>query len=176
MNPDLPLYERDPDAWRAYLAEGNAAQPRKRVSADVILRDPDNRLLLVDPSYKPDWDLPGGMAEANEPPHETVRRELAEELGLDLHPGPLLCIDWVAPHDPWDDLLAFVFDGGQLTRQQVAALSPRDGELVAYEFCTIEQAHRRLRPYIARRLTAALDAQNTGRVQYLVNGYPLTAS
>ncbi len=70
VNADAPLYERDPQAWRAYLAEGNAKQPRKRVSADVILRDHAGRILLVDPQYKPDWDTPGGMAEANEPPHE----------------------------------------------------------------------------------------------------------
>jgi hypothetical protein len=51
----------------AYLAEGNAKQARKRVSADAIVRDSSGRILLVDPIYKPDWDMPGGMAEANEP-------------------------------------------------------------------------------------------------------------
>ncbi|TMK43506.1 MAG: NUDIX hydrolase, partial [Actinobacteria bacterium] len=64
MTSEAPLYERDPGAWEAYLAEGNAKQARKRVGADVILRDRAGRLLLVDPRYKPDWDLPGGMAEA----------------------------------------------------------------------------------------------------------------
>ena len=49
MTPEVPLYERDPDAWEAYLAEGNAKQARKRVGADVILRDGAGRLLLVDP-------------------------------------------------------------------------------------------------------------------------------
>ena len=112
---DAPLYERDPEAWRAHLAEGNAKQPRKRVSADVLLRDHAERILLVDPKYKPDWDTPGGMAEANEPPHLTVQRELKEELGLDIIAGALLVVDWVSPHGPWDDLLAFIFDGGELS-------------------------------------------------------------
>ena len=84
MSSDRALYERDPEAWNAHLAEGNAKQARKRVSADVILRDALGRILLVDPKYKPDWDLPGGMAEANEPPADAVRRELREELGFDL--------------------------------------------------------------------------------------------
>ena len=92
MSSEAPLYERDPEAWNAYLAEGNAKQARKRVSADVILRDAHGRILLVDPKYKPDWDLPGGMAEANEPPANAVRRELREELGLDLQIGDLLCV------------------------------------------------------------------------------------
>ena len=91
------LYERDPQAWNAYLAEGNARQARKRVSADAIIRDEHGRILLVDPVYKPDWDLPGGMAEANEPPAKALRRELREELALDIQPGDLLCVDWVSP-------------------------------------------------------------------------------
>ncbi|MFI6311034.1 NUDIX domain-containing protein [Nocardia fusca] len=69
-------------AWQEYLAEGNAKQPRKRVGADALIRDEHGRLLLVDPKYKPDWDIPGGMAEANEPPLDAVLRELHEELGL----------------------------------------------------------------------------------------------
>jgi 8-oxo-dGTP diphosphatase len=31
------VYERDPEAWNAYLAEGNAKQARN--SADAIVRD-----------------------------------------------------------------------------------------------------------------------------------------
>jgi 8-oxo-dGTP diphosphatase len=173
---DTPLYERDAEAWQAYLAEGNAKQPRKRVSADVLLRDRAGRFLLVDPKYKPDWDTPGGMAEANEPPHQAVQRELREELGLDIHVGGLLVVDWVSPHGPWDDLLAFVFDGGELSEEQIAGLKLRDDELGAFEFCTAEQAQQRLRPYVWRRMAAALDALRTGRVQYLQDGYPLGAS
>ena len=106
-----PLYERDPQAWLRHLAEGNRTQPRKRVAAEVLIHGTAGHLLLVDPSYKPGWDVPGGMAEANEPPLHAARRELHEELGLTLDRMALLCVDWVAPHGPWDDLLVFVFDG-----------------------------------------------------------------
>jgi 8-oxo-dGTP diphosphatase len=87
VRPEKPLYERDPDAWRAYLAEGDATQPRKRVGVDMLIRDERGRLLWVDPKYKSDWDLPGGMSEANEEPADTARRELKEELGLDIRRG-----------------------------------------------------------------------------------------
>lgn len=170
---DRPLYERDPEAWRAHMAEGNATQPRKRVSADVLLRDHAGRLLLVDPKYKPDWDTPGGMAEANEPPHQAVQRELREELGLDIQVGRLLVVDWVSPHGPWDDLLAFIFDGGELTNEQIAGLKLRDDELRAFEFCTPEQARERLRPYVWRRVAMALEALESGRMQYLQDGHGL---
>jgi 8-oxo-dGTP diphosphatase len=167
VNDDAPLYERDPDAWKAHLAEGNARQPRKRVSADLLIRDQEGRILLVDPSYKPDWDLPGGMVEANEPPDVAARREVAEELGIDVRAGELLCVDWVAPHGPWDDLIAFIFDGGELDAERASAIQLLDGELDAAEYCTEAQARERLRPYVWTRVVAALDALKTGRPTYL---------
>jgi 8-oxo-dGTP diphosphatase len=165
------LYERDPEAWNAYLAEGNAKQARKRVSADILLRDEQGRILLVDPAYKPDWDLPGGMAEANEPPADTVRRELREELGLDVTVGALLCVDWVSPHRPWDDLINFIFDGGVLARDVISAIQIVDDELRAFEFCDEGRAKERLRPYVWRRIRVALEALETGHARYVEDGY-----
>lgn len=147
----------------AHLAAGNAKQARKRVAVDVLLRDQYGRILLVNPNYKPDWDLPGGMAEANEPPRQVARRELDEELALSLHVGRLLCVEWVPPHGPWDDLLAFIFDGGVLDPRDVEAIRLVDGELDAFEFVTVGEAKARLRPYMFDRLAMALDALDDGR-------------
>ena len=104
---DQPLYERDPDAYAAHIAEGNATLPRKLVSADVLLFDEDGPILLVDPNYKPGWDLPGGNVGANEPPDMGAIREAREELGLELLADQLelLCVDWVSPHSKGDDWL-----------------------------------------------------------------------
>jgi 8-oxo-dGTP pyrophosphatase MutT (NUDIX family) len=162
-----PSAERDLAAWNAYLAEGNAKQARKRVAVNVLLRDAAGRILLVDPKYKPDWDLPGGMAEANEAPPAAGARELAEELGLDIALGPLLCVQWVSPHGPWDDTLVFVFDGGILTPQQIGSLRLADEELAAYQFTGVDEASRLLRSYVWSRARAAQAAVRTGRVQYL---------
>jgi 8-oxo-dGTP pyrophosphatase MutT (NUDIX family) len=164
-----------PAEWSAYLAEGNAKQARKRVAADVLLRDDAGRILLVDPNYKPDWDLPGGMAEANEPPDEAARRELAEELGLQVNVGGVLCIDWVSPHGPWDDQLAFIFDAGQLTAAQAAAIHIADGEIDAFAFVDEAEAAHRLRPYVWCRLRAALDALEDRQTRYLRDGQRVAA-
>lgn len=175
MNSDIPLYKRDPQAWQKHLAEGNAKQPRKRVGADALIWDEHGRLLLVDPKYKPDWDVPGGMAEANEPPLNAVLRELHEELGLLLPADSLTlrCLDWVSPHGVWDDSLMFIFDAGALTEDQVADLRLADSELAAFAFCTAEQAQDRLRPYVWSRVNAAIEAGQENRVVYLHDGVPV---
>lgn len=127
MTADLPLYMRDPEAWRAHLIEGNARQARKRVSAHLLVRDAAGGILLVDLVYKPGWDLPGGMAEANEPPPDAARREVREELGLESQPRRMLCVEWVSPHGPWDDLLAFIFDGEPWAQVRSARCGPQTG-------------------------------------------------
>ncbi len=167
MTSDLPLYQRDPEAWHAQLAEGNRTQARKRVGADVLFRDQAGRILLVDPCYKPDWDLPGGMAEANEPPLNAAKREVEEELGIDYVGGRLLVVDWVALHGPWDDSLMFIFDGGVLSDETQADITLRDGELNEYRFCEPEEASRMLRPYVWRRVEVALNALEAGGSEYL---------
>jgi ADP-ribose pyrophosphatase YjhB (NUDIX family) len=159
------------DDYNAYLAEGNARQARKRVAADLLIRNRGS-ILLVDPVYKPDWDLPGGMIEANESPYDGVRRELREELHLAVTVGSLLCVDWVAPHGPWDDLLAFIFDGGELSDHEAAALKPHDQELAHCQFFSPDQVCDRLRPYVYKRLQHALAALRDGRTRYLHYGEP----
>ena len=170
MTSDIPLYQSDPEAWEAHLAEGNRTQPRKRVSADVLFRDEAGRILLVDPRYKPDWDLPGGMAEANEPPLDAAKREVAEELGIEYPGGRLLVVDWVAPHGPWDDSLVFIFDGGILTADQQTAIRLSDDELDAYRFHEPEHANNLLRPYVWSRVQVGLDAISVGATSYLHDG------
>lgn len=151
------------EARRRYLAEGNAKQARKRVATNAVIRDEQGQVLLVDPGYKPDWDIPGGMAEANEPPTVAIRRELREELGMEIRVGALLHLEWAAPHDPWDDQLVFLFDGGTLTEADKGTLRLADDELRAWAFVAPDEAKKRLRPYVYERLRVALDNLASGR-------------
>ena len=150
----------------AELVDADRHRLPQRQRLGVILRDDDDRFLLVNPNYKPDWDLPGGMAEANEAPIEAARRELREELGLDVPLGRLLCVEWVPPHGPWDDTLVFIFDGGVLPPPTIDSLRITDDEITAFRFCTTDEARTLLRPYVWQRSTAALSALATGRATY----------
>jgi hypothetical protein len=41
-------------------------------------------------------------------------------------PRPANVVDWVPPHGPWDDQLAFIFDGGTLSADRSNGLPPAD--------------------------------------------------
>jgi hypothetical protein len=43
-----------------------ASLARKRMAATAFFRDEQGRVLLVNPSYKETWDLPGGAVAALE--------------------------------------------------------------------------------------------------------------
>ncbi|KOV82502.1 NUDIX hydrolase [Nocardia sp. NRRL S-836] len=156
----------DDDARFAYLAEGNAKQARKRVAADVLLRDRRGHIVLVNPTYKEHWDLPGGMAENNEPPRAAAIREVGEELGLSIHPGRVLVLDWIGPHGPWDDQLLFIFDGGVLADGDVQQLAPRDPEISEVAVVPLQEARRLVRADLAERLDRAVAALGHGSTDY----------
>lgn len=148
--------------------------PRKRVAAGALIRDPDGRILLVEPVYKPTWDLPGGVVEENEAPLDACRREIHEELGIRLPVTRLLVIDWIPRQGVWHDALAFVFDGGVIDPDRAADFRLPPDELAAVHFATLDAASPHIRPSARRRLAAALDAASTRRgPAYLQFGRPM---
>ncbi|MBC3843624.1 NUDIX hydrolase [Streptacidiphilus sp. 4-A2] len=87
------------------------AQPR--AAAGVLFFDEVDRILLVKPTYKPGWEIPGGYIHPGETPSKGASREVKEEIGISPPIGRLLVADW-APHPTEGDKLLFVFDGGIL--------------------------------------------------------------
>ncbi|HST80515.1 MAG TPA: NUDIX hydrolase [Kineosporiaceae bacterium] len=147
----------------------------KRIAAAALIRDETGRFLLVEPTYKPTWLLPGGVVEANEDPMTACAREVQEELGLDLAVGPLLVVDWVPRHGVWGDSLQFIFDGGVLAGGQVTGLRLQESELRTAEFVTLEQASARTPPSLARRIEVAVAVADQGLPTYLRYGRPTSA-
>lgn len=149
------------------LAAHIAGLARVRAAAGAIFRDDAGRVLLVRPTYKDDWEVPGGAVEADESPLAGARREVHEELGFTFPVGRLLVVDWVAAEPPWDAGLMFLFDGGTLDAAAVARIVLPPAELSSFAFVPPAELDGRLRPRLARRVRAAL----SGGAVYLEAGY-----
>ncbi|SCL17912.1 NUDIX domain-containing protein [Micromonospora inyonensis] len=140
--------------------------PKKRVAGGALIRDHAERILFVTPGYKPFLEIPGGVAESNESPLAACRREVREEIGLDLAISKLLVVDWMPAHGVWTDGVMFIFDGGQLNESQSATLKIEDPELTGFRFLTLEESTPFLRPSMVRRIASALAALNDGSPRY----------
>lgn len=149
------------------------SQPR--VAAGALFFDDIGRVLLVKPNYKDGWDIPGGYVEPGETPSESCRREVKEELGLDVDVRRLLVVDW-APSAAEGDKVLFVFDGGTLAGD-VSALKLQRDELERAEFHANSSFEDLMPARLARRLLAAVEAQTHSVAPlYLEHGADLATS
>ncbi|MFC5801814.1 NUDIX hydrolase [Streptomyces formicae] len=145
------------------------------LAAGVLLFDEHDRVLLVDPTYKPGWEFPGGVVEPGEAPARAGMREVAEETGIRLDAVPrLLVVDWEPPRPPGYGGLRLLFDGGRLTGDDAAARVLLPGaELRGWRFATEEEAAGMLPPVRYERLRWALRARERGTVLNLEAGVPV---
>jgi 8-oxo-dGTP pyrophosphatase MutT (NUDIX family) len=143
---------------------------RKRIAAGVLFRDDQRRVLLLETSYKAEWDIPGGSVEAGEAPWATARREVAEEIGLNRPLGRLLTIDYVPAVGVMPEGVAFVWDGGLVTEDDVKGLVLTDPEILSVRLCELSAIEALVKPALAGRIAASLDALDRGSVVFCEDG------
>ena len=158
---------------RGFRALLNAFLPRKRAIAQMLVRDPEGRVLLCNLTYKQDWDLPGGVVEVNESPHHAVSREVHEELGLSIDAGRLALTDWLPPWSGWDDAVCLVFDGGVHDAAVQETIVAQAREIRSARFCTVAEVHTLCADFTARRIDTALANLAGGDAPYSESGRPL---
>ena len=157
------------------MTDDPADWSRPRVAAGVVFFDPDGRILIVKPTYKDSWDVPGGYVNAGETPHHAAVREVKEELGIDVELRSTLVVDW-APHPAEGDKVLFLFDGGTLGADVRAQIRLAADELSEFKFVDRATVGGVLIERLARRVTAAADAHARGTTQYLERGRECPAS
>lgn len=147
--------------------------PEVPVSAGALLFDRAGQLLILKPTYKSGWTIPGGVMEDDgETPWQACRREVKEETGLDVVAGRLIAVD-SRPARPDRERklgLRFLFHCGVVRKG--AKITVQHEEASQYEFVPLEVAYRRLRPPIERRVRSALAGGGHGCV-YLEDGVPV---
>jgi DNA-binding transcriptional MerR regulator/ADP-ribose pyrophosphatase YjhB (NUDIX family) len=146
--------------------------PKKRIAAGALFADHRGRTLLVEPTYKPYWQLPGAVVGADESPLTATERAIRHELSLSTKPGRLLVADWVAPSPNRIEGLLFVYDGAVLSADQADSIKLPVAELRSWAWCTDDELSDRLPGHMLRRTRRALEARAAGTTLYLENGEP----
>ena len=126
---------------------------RKATGSAAVITDDRGRVLLLKRAYPPgDWVLPGGNAEADESPVGTVRREVREELGIELEPERLTGVYYQADH-PAGEFIHFVFRGA-LDADAGIRIDP--SEVAEHGFFETDALPEPISPSTRRRLTDGL--------------------
>ncbi|WFB11356.1 NUDIX hydrolase [Streptomyces sp. LX-29] len=143
------------------------------MAADALIRDATGRILLVDPSYKQGWDLPGGMVD-DEEPLEGLARELREELQIhDARIGRLLAVDSL-PKDVYGrSLVASIYAVHIPQAPSAESLLLQHDEIRAAEYVPEAEALQRLPELLRRRVAAALEAERGAHTAHLREGAPV---
>ena len=145
--------------------------PRVPASAGALLHDGSGRILILKPSYKSGWTVPGGQIEEDgESPWEACRREVAEETGLTVTSGRLVCVDFLHPRPQRPGGMRFLFDCGEVAAPDRDRVVLQDGEIEDHRWEIAEAALRLLSGPVRRRVGRSLGA--TGTI-YLEDGRPV---
>jgi 8-oxo-dGTP pyrophosphatase MutT (NUDIX family) len=145
--------------------------PRVPASASAVLHDGDGRILVLKPTYKAGWTVPGGQVEEDgESPWEACRREVSEETGLTVDTGRLVCVDFLHPRPGRPGGIRFLFDGGVVGPADRQRIVLQAGEIEDHRWVPPDDAGRLLSGPVGRRVTRALAASGT---LYLEDGRPV---
>ena len=148
--------------------------PRIPASAGALIFDPEGRLLIVNPTYKARWTIPGGIMEADgESPWDACRREVLEEVALRVTAGRLVAVDFLRPKPSKPGGMRFLFDCGELPEAVLGSIVLQEEELSEYRLLPPDDAVELLSGPLRRRVGAALPVRERGGCVYLEDGRPV---
>ena len=151
-----------------------ATLPRATAYACLYVTDTGGRPFQLRATYRSElWQWPGGNMDPGETPWQTAVRECHEETGLDFTGEPRLLgthfmtdrgEEWPANH------IGFIFDGGELTDEQIAAVVLDPDEHSEYSVRSLEEWEHEMSPDEFLRLAEIDRARRTGSTVYVETG------
>ncbi|SCF12835.1 NUDIX domain-containing protein [Micromonospora echinospora] len=140
-----------------------------RVASGALFLDGEGRVLLVRPTYKEHWEIPGGYVEPGESPRSACNREIEEELGFKIEVGQMLVVDW-APAEHEGDKLLFIFDANTAATVREQDICFSDGELREWRYVSTEDLENFVPHRLARRVRTAVIASEQRKAAYAEHG------
>ncbi|EKE16421.1 MAG: NUDIX hydrolase [uncultured bacterium] len=148
--------------------------PAKRMASGVVVFNNVGEILLVKPTYKNHWSVPGGVIDKDESPRDAALREVKEEIGIWLKSCQLLCIDYMSPKDSGystkDENIQFIFYGGELMDEQISQIRIPQEEISECKFVSKEESLRLVGDKLANRLSPCFEAISNNMPVYLEGG------
>ena len=137
--------------------------PRIPASAGALLWDPAGRLLILKPTYKKGWTLPGGQIDADgESPWDACRLVVTR--------GRLACVDYLPPKPSRPGGVRFLFDCGTFLDATFGGVVLQEEEIEDHMLAELPDALELLSGPLRRRVSQA-----AGRTDciYLEDGRPV---
>jgi 8-oxo-dGTP diphosphatase len=143
--------------------------PAKRMGAGCLFFNDVGQVMLVKPTYKLTWEIPGGVVENRESPKQCCQREIKEELGMERTIGHLLVIDYNSEIDEKTESLMFIFHGGTLTPSEIERIRLNHEELSEFRFFDAETLPVELCHILRNRILMTWQQSKKGNGVYLEN-------
>lgn len=140
--------------------------PTKRIGAAGVIQNEKGEILVLKPTYKDHWLLPGGIVEAEESPLEGFKREVVEELDLKNESPRLMGVKHTKTIGVVTELLHFFYDAGVLPEKEIASIKLQDDEIEDMKFIKKDELKNFLGPDIVPVIENIIDALENKTVFY----------
>lgn len=140
---------------------------RKRISAGALFFDERGRVLLVKRLYRKHWTIPGGSVDEFESPIAACEREVSEEIGLQKRPIALAGVEYARQAKENDEAIHFIFNGGKLSKREIARLQLQRDELSELRFFSLSEIDEVVKKGSSPRWKKIIAAGKAGTTVYV---------
>lgn len=141
------------------------------MGAGALIFNEKGERLVLKPTYKDHWSIPGGVVDKNESPRQACIREIKEEIGLDIKDLRFLCVDYYRNLDNQKgESLQFLFYGEKLDENQIQNIEIDGREIGEFKFAEVDEAKSLFGKGLSARIPKALEAIKNNTAFYLEDG------
>lgn len=140
--------------------------PRKRNAVGLLIFK-ESKILILKPTYKKSWLVPGGIVESYESLSITAERECLEEIGLKPQITKLLVVDYKTGDHETGDAIHFIFEAKICSDAKIKINSE---EIESFLWEEPDLAYKLLDPNLSKRVQSAIEASTRQTAVYCEDG------